>query len=111
MPTAPLSLSATAVSAISIQLTWNQPSSLNGVLHDYRIRYKLSSDSSFGTPISADTQLTYNAVGLEPFTDYELQVCQSSFKPPPFPLIGYYDLCSYLLFYFFTPMLNGDHFV
>jgi len=73
-PTVPLSVSATAVSSTIIQLTWNQPSTLNGILHDYKVKYKLSSDSNFGTPISVGTQLTYNFSGLKPFTDYELQV-------------------------------------
>jgi len=74
VPTAPLNLSANASSATSIQLAWNQPKLLNGALHDYKIRYKLPSDTNFGTPIIAGTQLTYNVIGLKPFTYYELQV-------------------------------------
>ena len=74
-PTAPMGFSASPSSATSIQLAWNQPELLNGILHDYRIRYKLSSDSNFGTSISAHKQLTYNVVGLTPFTEYEIQVC------------------------------------
>jgi len=74
VPTVPLSLSATVVSSTIIQLTWNQPSTLNGILHDYKVRYKVSSDSNFGTPISVGAQLIYNVTGLKPFTDYELQV-------------------------------------
>ena len=97
VPTVPLSLSATAVSSTSIQFRWNQPYTLNGVLHGYKVRYKLSSDSNFGTPISVGTQLTYSVTGLKPFTDYELQVHQFSFESPPFALIGYCGLCSYIL--------------
>ena len=80
VPTAPLNLTANATSASSIQLAWNQPVLLNGALHDYKIRYKLPSDSVFSAPISVGMQLTYDVVGLSPFTDYELQVRQFSFK-------------------------------
>ena len=100
-PTVPLSLSATAVSSTSIQFIWNQPSTLNGIIHDYKVKYKVSSDSNFGSPISVGKQLTYNAIGLKPFTDYELQVCQSPFKPPPFASIGYCGLSSYISCYFY----------
>ena len=72
--TAPLNLSANTSSATSIQLAWIQPTLLNGALHDYIIRYKLLSDSNFSIRISAGTQLSYNVIGLIPFTDYELQV-------------------------------------
>ena len=111
MPTAALNLSATAVSSTIIQLAWNQPSTLNGILHGYKVRYKLLSDSNYGTPISVGTQLTYNVTGLKPFTDYEMQVCQSPFKPPSFALIGYCGLCSYILCCFCTSVLVGDNFM
>ena len=80
VPTAPLNLTANATSVTSIKLAWNQPVLLNGALHDYKIRYKLSSDSVFSAPISAGMQLTYIVAGLTPFTDYELQVRQFAFK-------------------------------
>ena len=76
--TAPLNVSATAISATSIRLTWNEPASFNGILHDYSIRYKLSSNSTYGTAISAGLRLVYTVYGLRPFTSYELQVRQSS---------------------------------
>ena len=75
-------LSANPSSATSIQLTWSQPAELNGILHNYRIRYKLSSDLNFGAPISAGKQSAYNVTGLTPFTNYELQVHQFSFESP-----------------------------
>ena len=71
-------MSATAILARSIRLTWNQPASFNGNLHDYSIRYKLSSSPTYGTSISAGMQVAYTINGLRPFTLYELQVCQSS---------------------------------
>ena len=80
VPTAPLNLTANATSATSIKLAWNQPTSLNGNLHDYKIRYTLPSDSVFSAPISVGMQLTYDVADLTPFTDYELQVRQFSFK-------------------------------
>ena len=96
VPTAPLSLSASGSSASSIQLSWNQPTALNGILHDYRVRFRLSSDLSFSTPISAGTQLTYNVPSLKPFTDYELQVHQSSFASLA-AVIAYFGLYFYIL--------------
>ena len=80
MPTVPLNLLANATSATTIQLAWDQPTLLNGALHDYKIRYKLLSDSNFDAPISAATQLSYSIAALTPFTDYELQVRQFSFN-------------------------------
>ena len=76
--TAPLNVSATAISATSIRLTWIQPTSFNGILHDYSIRYKLSSNSTYGTSISAAMQLDYTVNGLKVFTSYEFQVYESS---------------------------------
>ena len=75
--TAPLNVSATAISATSIRLTFNQPISINGILHDYTIRYKLSSSSTYGTSVSAGMQVAYIFNGLIPFTSYEFQVCHS----------------------------------
>jgi len=72
--TAPLNVSATAISATSIRLTWNQPTSFNGILHEYSIRYKPSSHSTYGTSISAGMQVDYTVNGLKPFTSYQLQV-------------------------------------
>ena len=111
VPTVPLSVSATAVSSTIIQLTWNQPSTLNGILHDYKVKYKLSSDSNFGTPISVGTQLTYNFSGLKPFTDYELQVHQSSLKSPPFCIDWILWLVFLYFVLFFTSVLVGDNFM
>ena len=75
--TAPLNVSATAISATSIRLTWNQPISRNGILHDYSIRYKLSHHLTYGTSTSAGMQVAYTVNGLRPFTLYDFQVCSS----------------------------------
>ena len=76
--TAPLNVSATTTSATSIRLTWNQPTLVNGILHDYTIRYKLSSSLAYGRSLSVGMQVDYTINGLKPYTSYELQVCQSS---------------------------------
>ena len=89
VPTAPFNLTANATSASSIQLAWNQPILLNGALHDYKIRYKLPSDSVFRSLISAGMQLTYDVSGLTPYTDYELQVRQCSFNSQSSTIAGY----------------------
>ena len=95
--TAPLNVSATAISATSIQLTWNQPTSFNGILHDYSIRYKLSSNSSYGTSVTAGIQLSYTVNGLRPFATYELQVCQNSLYFLAFAVNAIYSKC-YILY-------------
>ena len=76
--TAPRSVSATAISATSIRLTWVQPYAINGILYDYKIRYKLASDASYGSSFSARDRLFSIISSLRPFTDYDFQV--SSFS-------------------------------
>ena len=72
--TAPLNVSATAISATSIRLNWNQPASFNGILHDYKVRYKLSSDAVYVSPFGIGKQLNYIVDNLKPYANYELQV-------------------------------------
>ena len=76
--TAPRSVSATAISATSIRLTWSQPYAINGILHDYKIRYKLASDSRYGNSFSVGRHPFYISNRLKPFADYDFQV--SSFS-------------------------------
>ena len=71
---APTNVSAIAISTTRIFLTWSQPSLLNGILHDYKIRLKLASDVTYGSSISAGIQLHYTINGLRPFTVYDIQV-------------------------------------
>ena len=85
--TAPINASATVISETNILLTWNHPISFNGILHDYKIRYKLASDSIYGSSVSAGSRPFYIIKNLRPFSDYDFQVS-------PFVLI-----CSYSLFY------------
>ena len=77
--TAPTNLAASAISATSIRLTWNQPTSLNGILHDYKVRYKMASEANYGASISVDKQLTFTATILKPYTDFEFQVDTHNF--------------------------------
>ena len=76
--TAPINASATAISATSILLTWNFPLSFNGILHDYQIRYKLASDSIYGSSFSVGGRPFYIIKSLRPLSDYDFQV--SSFS-------------------------------
>ena len=71
---APTNVSATALSSTSIRLTWSEPVSLNGILHDYKIRLKLASDVTYGTSFSVGQLMNYTVNSLRPFTDYEVQV-------------------------------------
>ena len=100
--TAPGNVSAIAHSSTSINLTWNQPTSFNGVLHNYNVRYKLISDTNFGTPISAGTKVAYTVTGLRPFADYEFQVCYASFQLPTVTLTAEHSasFCSFMLRYY-----------
>ena len=70
----PTNVSATAISSTSIRLTWSEPASLNGILHDYKIRLKLSSDVTYGTSVTVGKLMNYTVNSLTPFTDYEVQV-------------------------------------
>ncbi|XP_065069850.1 receptor-type tyrosine-protein phosphatase S-like isoform X1 [Rhopilema esculentum] len=70
----PSAVSSAALSSTSIQVSWSQPSSLNGVLHDYKVRYKMTSAADFTTPVSAGSNLTKTISSLKPFKDYQAQV-------------------------------------
>ena len=72
--TAPINASATVISETSILLTWNHPISLNGILHDYKIRYKLTSNSEYGSSFSAGDRPFYIINNLRSFTEYDFQV-------------------------------------
>ena len=76
---APINASASAISATSILLTWSLPTSFNGILHDYKIRYKLASDSRYGSSFTAGDRPFYIIKKLRPFTDYDFQVSSYSF--------------------------------
>ena len=67
-------MTAIAVSATSILLKWRQPASFNGMLHDYRIRYKLALDANYSSPKSVGRQLNYTIIGLRPYSDYDMKV-------------------------------------
>ena len=71
---APTNVSATALSATSILLTWNLPTLVDGRLHDYKVRYKLSSNSTYGGTVTAGNQFHFIVNDLDPFAEYELQV-------------------------------------
>ena len=74
MATAPQNVSATAISATNIFVVWTRPASSNGILHDYKIRYKAAANFTYGTSISAGLTLNYTISDLYPFTEYEIQV-------------------------------------
>ena len=68
LPSAPLNLTASAISNTSVQLSWDNPASNGGsVLTDYVIQYKLASqnDSSYVTVNDGtSTATTYTITGL-----------------------------------------------
>ena len=72
--TAPRNVSATAISVRNIQLTWMEPIFLNGILNEYKVRYKVASDTSYGSSYSAGSRTLFILHGLKPCTDYDFQV-------------------------------------
>ena len=71
---APTNVSAVILSATVVQLTWEPPTSPHGILHDYRIRYKLASNASYGASINIGKKLTVTVGELMGYSDYEFQV-------------------------------------
>ena len=74
MSTPPTNLSATALTINIINISWSEPTSFNGILHDYKIRYKISYDASYVSPISVGRQMNYTVNDLRQFTRYDFQV-------------------------------------
>ena len=71
---APATPTAVSETSRSIKVTWNEPSPLNGILHNYQIQYK-KSDASFSPSISVDKHIREKVIdGLDPYTSYEFQV-------------------------------------
>ena len=71
---APINVSATGISSTRITVSWSEPISLNGILHDYNIRYKLSSDVIYNNSVSAGTQLNHTIGNLRPYSAYDFEV-------------------------------------
>eukprot|EP00794_Sanderia_malayensis_P007927 gene7927-8782_t len=76
--TTPTSVAVTPLSATEINVTWEIPSPMNGILHNYQIRYKKSSDQSFSPFVNAGKLLSKTINKLEAYTDYEFQVAATT---------------------------------
>jgi len=76
--TTPNNVSAVALSLTRIILTWTEPLSFNGVLHEYYIRYKLASDVIYGHNISAGRNLFIIISSLRPYATYDFVVAAST---------------------------------
>ncbi|MDB4342111.1 fibronectin type III domain-containing protein [Nitrosopumilus sp.] len=72
-PTPPAALSATVQSDVQIDLAWNNPT---GTAHTgFLIEQSIDSGTTWTTVITTTNQnLSYNAVGLIPLTDYQFRV-------------------------------------
>ena len=58
-----------------VKVTWEKPSLVNGILHDYRIRYKREMDNDFQAIVIVDKAITEKLIeGLHFNTSYEFQV-------------------------------------
>eukprot|EP00794_Sanderia_malayensis_P008095 gene8095-8963_t len=73
-PTAPVNVTALSLSDTVIRITWKEPKLINGLLHDYQIRYKKSLDSSFLPNVNAGRNLSHRIKNLHAFTSYDFQV-------------------------------------
>ena len=93
---APTNVLATAISATTIRLTWSEPVSFNGILHDYKIRLKLVSDDTYGTSVSVGQQMNYTVKSLRLFMDYELQVKRLHYI---LTCLSWYDLVAFCFLY------------
>ena len=87
-PNAPSSLTLTGVSSTSVQLTWQTPTIVGGgVLTNYRIRWRLTTDTTWNPAQSATVSsaiLTYTIAGLTAGAAYTVEVAATNSVCPEF---------------------------
>eukprot|EP00794_Sanderia_malayensis_P008093 gene8093-8960_t len=76
--TAPTNITLTPLSATEITVTWEMPASMNGILHNYQIRFKKSSEKAFITFVASANELSRIMDNLDAFTDYVIQVAATT---------------------------------
>ena len=81
-PSAPQNLMAVPDSSTAINVSWNEPEILNGVITDYIVTYFPSDDPESETNISTMMNtLTLQLTGLEKFTNYTISVLAVTVSP------------------------------
>jgi len=89
VPTSPRSVSLDSVDITSALLSWQPPLSANGIIQGYSVRHYSSSrgrqstdgDDDDEVPVIVVDQpstLRYNVTGLQPYTNYQLQVVMAA---------------------------------
>ena len=68
----PLNVNATTINATAVQISWNQPDMLNGIIRYYTVVYGI--DGSSETEELNSTGTTAVVTDLDPFTTYEFYV-------------------------------------
>ncbi|CAH1799010.1 unnamed protein product, partial [Owenia fusiformis] len=81
-PSQPMSLNATEKTAFSVLVSWQEPTTLNGIIRSYIVTY--SNGTGTYPPIHVDSS-TYevNVTGLRPWTDYTFNVSATTIKQGP----------------------------
>ncbi|XP_023290155.1 tyrosine-protein phosphatase 99A [Orussus abietinus] len=89
VPSRPLNLTAHGVTSSSIELSWQEPENVNGVIEGYRVYYmhsnftdvKTHKDDKAHRDDNAKNQVvTFNLTSLEPFTEYIIWVKAFTWK-------------------------------
>lgn len=74
-PTRPLMLTLMNVTKTSVYLTWEAPSSPNGIIRYYQIEYYASNTRLNNNIYAVGTKsLFFNITGLLPWTDYSVKI-------------------------------------
>ena len=75
-PTAPRSFMVVDVGDTTVTLSWMPPDPPNGIITDYRVRYRRHGSTSDSDYVAENvgTVLTYTVTNLMTGTEYELQV-------------------------------------
>ena len=87
-PTPPVNFTLTELSSSSLEASWKEPLTLNGVLNNYTIYCSLSSSQFYSEQLMLSinkpsttvdpVSTTANITGLDPFTNYECYVTAST---------------------------------
>ena len=76
-PTAPTSLTVDDVNNTAVTLSWMPPNIRNGIITQYELQYRRSSDSMYISFINSSV-LTATVTALLPSTDYQFRVAAST---------------------------------
>ena len=83
--TPPMTIKLTSLSAFEIEMTWNSPSneSLNGILQNYIIEWRISGGSVSNVTLGSSTN-SHQFKNLKPFTEYNVRIVAITVARGPF---------------------------